>query len=304
MVEIPRALFPFERHFCDLRGVRCHYVDEGRGAPLVMLHGNPGWSFQFRTLISGLSDQYRAIAMDYVGMGLSDKPDDSRYRYQLASRVDDLEAFVDRLGLDDVTLVMHDWGGMIGMAYARRRPDRISRLIVLNSAAFHVPPGMTVPLPFTLVRETALGAWLVTHTNLFARVAARVCCKRRPLSSDVRRAYLAPYDSAANRVGILRFVQDAPITPRDRSYDLLTGIEAGLDSFRNVPALICWGDRDFVFTPQVLDVWRAHWPHAEVHRFADCGHYLLEDAPEEVVALVRGFLRATDRRVSIPRRPV
>ena len=304
MVEVPHALFPFTRRFCDLGGFRCHYVDEGQGAPVLMLHGNPTWSFHYRALIAGLADAYRAIAMDYVGMGLSEKPDGRRYPYDLARRVDDLAAFIDALGLDGgLTLVMHDWGGMIGMAYAQRHPHRIARLIVLNSAAFHVPPGMHVPLVFRLVRGTAAGAWLVTRTGIFSAVASRVCCKRRPLSAAIRRVYAAPYDSPANRVGVLRFVQDAPLAPGDRSFDLLTEIQAGLADFRSVPALICWGDRDFVFTPRVLDVWRTHWPDAVVHRFPDCGHYLLEDAPDEVLPLVRAFLETTDRRLSDRRPP-
>jgi haloalkane dehalogenase len=267
-------------------------VDEGSGRPVILLHGNPGWSFHFRSLIAGLRDDCRAIAMDYVGMGLSDKPDDSRYPYHLASRIDDLAALIDHLGLDgDLTLVMHDWGGLIGMGYASRWPERVARLVLLNTAAFPVPEGMKVPLRFRLVRGTALGAWLVRHTSVFTATAARVCCTRRRLPREVRDAYAAPYDSADNRIGILRFVQDAPITARDRSYPLLTGMEARLPLFRRTPALICWGDRDFVFTPRVLEVWQRHWPHAEVHRFPDCGHYLLEDAPDEVLGLVRSFLR-------------
>ena len=185
---------------------------------------------------------------------------------------------------------MHDWGGMIG---GLRRPvsQRISRLVLLNTAAFHVPKGMTVPLPFRMVRGTALGRWMVGNTGIFSRTASRVCCKRRPLPPEVRRAYLAPYDCRAHRVGILQFVLDAPISPRDHSFDLLSTIEAGLSRFGHVPALICWGDRDFVFTPRVLDVWRQHLPQAEVHHFPDCGHYLLEDAPDEVAGLVQEFLR-------------
>ena len=112
----------------DSRGLRLHYIDEGEGEPVVMLHGNPSWSFLYRNLIDSLRGSHRVIVPDHIGCGLSEKPDDSRYTYTLQSRMDDLEDLLDHLGLDrELTLVLHDWGGMIGMAYAARHPERIAR---------------------------------------------------------------------------------------------------------------------------------------------------------------------------------
>ncbi len=117
------GLYPFRGHFLDLQGIRLHYLDEGRGEPVVMVHGNPTWSFYYRELVKALRDDYRVVVPDHVGCGLSDKPDDDRYDYTLDRRVADLEALLDHLGLtSDLTLVLHDWGGMIGMAYASRHP--------------------------------------------------------------------------------------------------------------------------------------------------------------------------------------
>jgi pimeloyl-ACP methyl ester carboxylesterase len=285
-------LYPFESHFLDLDGVRLHYLDEGSGDPVVMVHGNPTWSFYYRNLISGLRGSYRTIVPDHVGCGLSDKPDASRYPYSLDRRARDLESLLDHLGLfENITLVVHDWGGMIGMLFASRHPERIKRLVVLNTGAFHLPKAKRFPPSLALVRNTPLGPLLVRGLNAFSLGAARACV-RRPMSPEVRRGYLAPYDSWANRVAVLKFVQTIPLKPGDAGYDLVTEVENGLDQFRHLPVLICWGMHDFVFDRHFLAEWERHFPEAEVHRFGDAGHYVLEDAGDAILPLVQGFLAA------------
>lgn len=277
----------------DRDGLRLHYIDEGEGEPVVMLHGNPTWSFYYRNLIETLSGQYRTIALDHIGCGLSEKPDDSRYAYSLKNRVDDLEALLDHLEVDrGITLVVHDWGGMIGMAYAVRHPERIARLVVLNTGAFPLPSSKPFPWPLRVCRNTALGAWLVRGGNAFARIAARVGCKRRPMPKDLRDAYTAPYDSWANRIATLRFVQDIPLRAGDRGYDLVLATADRLEQLADVPMLIAWGLKDFVFDRHFLDEWTRRFPKAEVHRFEDCGHYILEDARDEIIPLIQKFLAA------------
>jgi haloalkane dehalogenase len=284
-------LYPFAGHFLDRGGFRLHYLDEGQGEPVVMLHGNPTWSFYYRDLVRVLRTEYRTIVPDHVGCGRSDKPDDSRYDYVLASRIRDLEALIDHLQLGgNLTLVLHDWGGLIGMAYASRRPERVKRLVILNTAAFRLPAGKRLPWSLRLCR-TALGPLLVRGLNVFCRGAARACCVR-PMPATVRDGYLAPYDSWGNRTAVLRFVQDIPLRPSDRSYDLLRETEEGLHRFRDVPMLICWGERDFVFDPDFLAEWIKRFPAAEVRRFPNAGHYVLEDAGAEIVPLVQRFLKA------------
>jgi haloalkane dehalogenase len=291
------ALYPFAGHVLDVgHGVRLHYLDEGRGPPVVMLHGNPTWSFYYRNLVLALRDRYRCVVPDHVGCGLSDKPGEDRYDYSLARRVADLTALLDHLKLDrDVTLVLHDWGGMIGSAWATRFPERVRRLVVLNTAGFHRPKGKRFPPTLWLGRNTVLGALLIRGANLFSRAAVRWCVTRRPLPPDVRRMYLAPYDSWAHRLAVLRFVQTIPLKPGDPGYDIVTETEGRLHLLRDKPALICWGMRDFVFDEQFLNRWLEFFPHAEVHRYADAGHYVLEDAGEEVALRVEEFLERTDR---------
>jgi haloalkane dehalogenase len=281
---------PEGRHL-DLQGLRYHYLDEGSGEPVVMLHGNPTWSFYYRELVRALRGEYRTVVPDHIGCGLSDKPDDRRYDYTLNQRALDLEALLDHLELrDNLTLVLHDWGGMIGMAFAHRHPERVKRLMVLNTAAFRMPAGKRLPRSLWLFRNTPLGALLVRGLNAFSRGAARYCA-RRPLTGAVRAGYLAPYDSWRNRIAVLRFVQDIPLRPGDRSYALVREVEEGLTRFRGVPMLLCWGERDFVFDLDFLAEWQRRFPDAEVHRFPDAGHYVLEDAAAEIAPLVRDFLK-------------
>jgi haloalkane dehalogenase len=285
----------------DLGGLRYHYLDEGEGEPVLMVHGNPTWSFYYRALVAGLRGSYRTIVPDQIGCGLSDKPDDSRYNYTLERRIDDLEALVAHLGLDDhgagngnggLTLVVHDWGGAIGLGYATRHPGQVGRLVILNTAAFHLPGGKAFPWPLWLCRDTPLGAGLVRGLNAFCRGTARIGCTRRPLPRELRDAYCAPYDSWDHRIAIHRFVQDIPLRRGDRSYDVLTRIQDGLAGLAGVPTLIAWGMQDFVFDHHFLAEWIRRFPGAEVHRFAQAGHYVLEDEGEQIVPLVRAFLSA------------
>lgn len=290
-----KDLYPFTGQFLDRDGLRYHYLDEGSGEPLVMLHGNPTWSFYYRNLVLALSGHYRCIVPDHIGCGLSDKPGDDRYDYTLKSRVDDLERLLDHLGLEaGITLVVHDWGGMIGMAYASRHPERIRRLVVLNTGAFHLPKSKRFPLALRICRDSELNTFLVRGLNLFSGVASVIGCKRRPMNGRLRRAYRAPYNTWEHRIATLRFVQDIPLRPGDKAYAIVSEVESGLHRFRKLPMLICWGELDFVFDRHFLAEWRRHFPEAEVHSFPDCGHYILEDAAEEVIHLIKDFLAKTE----------
>jgi pimeloyl-ACP methyl ester carboxylesterase len=292
-VKVSEELYPFEPHWLTLpSGHRMHYVDEGpRDAPVVlMLHGNPTWSFYWRRLISALRLSHRVIAPDHIGCGKSDKPGDDTYSYRLAQRVEDIEALVEQLGLQGITLAVHDWGGMIGMGWAHRHPDLVARLVVLNTAAFPMPSTKRLPASLWLARDTKAGALLVRGFNAFARGATRLAVTRVKLPKEVRDGLCAPYDSWDHRRAVLRFVQDIPLEESDPSFSLVRDVGEHLHQFNDRPVLICWGDRDFVFDDHFLRVWKTALPDAEIHQFPDCGHYVLEDAPEEIEQLVLRFL--------------
>lgn len=287
-----RHLYPFASRTVDVNGWSMHYVDEGRGEPVLMVHGNPTWSFYFRKLIGGLSGDYRAIAPDHIGCGLSARPAASEYGFRLQNRVDDLEALCSRLGIDrNLTLVLHDWGGAIGMALAIRHPERIARLVLLNTAAFLKPANKPLPPALKLVRSfPLLAAPAVLGLNLFARGAAWTA-SAKGLRPDVRAGLLAPYNSWRSRLATLRFVQDIPLSPEDPSYALLEQVDRGLRMFETKPVLICWGERDFVFDRDYLADWCRRFPQAEVHRFPKAGHYVLEDVPDRILELLTAFLK-------------
>ncbi len=294
----PLPDYDFHSEFLKLDGNRLHFVDEGAidSPPVVMVHGNPTWSFYYRKLIAALRVSHRVIVPDHIGMGWSDKPADRQYAYTWSRRVDDLEKLLDHLNLQqNITLVMHDWGGAIAMAFATRFPERVSRLVILNTAAFRMPAGKRFPWQLALCRTPILGPLLVCALNGFCTYALDNCVARGPLPPAVRRAYLAPYDSWNHRRGVLRFVQDIPLSPRSPGYPDLEAMESKLSLLADKPALICWGLRDFIFDEDFLTVWQRHLPQAEVHRFEDAGHYVLEDAADEIVPLVSEFLNRSGR---------
>ena len=287
-----RALYPWTgKRFDRGAGVRMHYLDEGAGDPVVMVHGNPTWSFYFRALVRDLARDHRCIVPDHVGCGLSDKPGDDAYAYTLRSRVDDLEALLDHAGVTArVTLVVHDWGGMIGTAWAVRHPERVARIVLLNTAAFRLPAPKAFPGLLRLARDFSVGAWLVQRHNAFARGATVLAATRRKLAPAVAAGLVAPYEAPGDRIATLRFVQDIPLAPGDRAWDTVVATEENLGVLADRPALALWGMKDFVFDRHFLDVWIRTWPRLEVHRFDDAGHYVLEDAADEIVPLVREFL--------------
>ena len=289
--DVPRDLYPFEGRFFDRDGLAYHYLDEGEGPAVVMVHGNPTWSFYYRQLVQALSPTHRCLVPDHIGCGLSDKPSADAYPYTLEARADDLEAWLDAVCPDGpVTLVLHDWGGMIGMLWAHRHPQRVKRIVLLNTAAFHLPKTKRFPPALRLARDSKFGGHLVTQFNAFAGVAARIGCTQSPMPAALRRAYVAPYDTPDNRVATLRFVQDIPLAPEDPGYATVTAVEEGLSRWADTPVFIGWGLRDFVFDGHFLRRWEELLSHAEIHRWEQAGHYVLEDVYDELLPRLTAFL--------------
>ena len=290
-LKISKDIYPFEGKYLDLTDIKYHYLDEGQGDPVVMVHGNPSWSIYYRNLVNSLKGSYRCIVPDHIGCGLSDKPSDDNYDYSLEQRVNDLEMLLQYLNINEnITLVLHDWGGMIGMAYASRYPKSIKRIVLLNTAAFLLPQTKKLPLALKICRNTEFGANLIKHFNAFSVAASIVGCTRKMMSKELRDAYCAPYNSIENRIATLRFVQDIPLEEGDKSFDLILSVQEKLSQFKDLPILMCWGMKDFVFDKHFLNEWLTYFPDAEVHKFDDCGHYILEDASQEVIQYVNKFL--------------
>lgn len=283
------ALYPWTPQRLTLPGgVGLSYLDEGPkdAPPLLFVHGNPSWSFLWRDLIRGLSGAWRCVAIDHVGAGLSDKPQD--YPYTLATHVQNLDALVAHLDLRDVTVIGHDWGGAIGCGFATRHPERVARLVLMNTAAFR---SERIPFSIDLCRIPGLGALLIRGLNGFTR-AALFRAVERPLAPEVQRGYLLPVGSWAERIGQLRFVQDIPLHEGIPSWGPLGEIEAGLPRLAEKPILLVWGMRDWCFTPEFLAGFRARFPQAEVLELPDAGHWVTEDAGPAVLERIRAFLSA------------
>lgn len=300
--------YPFTPKRFEVRpGIAMSYLDEGpRGEGgtepevVVMLHGNPSWSYYWRRLVSALAHPdsgkaYRCIVPDHVGMGLSDKPDDApgakpRYDYTLQSRVDDVESLLEHLGIrGPVTLAMHDWGGGIGFGWGLKHSAQIQRLVILNTGAFPLPASKPLPARLRLGRDSAIGTALIRGLNAFAGAAARIGVVN-PMPSAVRRAYLAPYDSWANRIATSRFVQDIPLGAGDAAWPLVEAMGRRLPDYADRPVFIGWGLRDWVFDRHFLKGFTDALPNAQVQAFDDAGHYVLEDKAEVLVPAIRAFL--------------
>lgn len=265
------------------------YLDEGPRADeaVLMLHGNPTWSFYYRELVRALAPTHRCIVPDHIGMGLSEKPVD--YDYTLATRIGDVEALVTSLGLKRVHLVVHDWGGAIGFGLAAARPAMVGRIVILNTAAFR---SGRIPLRIAACKAPVVGPLLVRGLNGFAGPATTMAMHRRKLTADEKRAYLRPYNSWANRVAVSAFVRDIPLDASHPSWRTLESVERALPQFRDRAVLVLWGGKDFCFNDHFLARWREFLPNAEVHQIADAGHYVLEDAKDDVVPRVVEFLNA------------
>ncbi len=224
-------------------------------------------------------------------MGWSDKPVAGEYPYTLRRRVSDLDAFIDGLALTEpLSLVVHDWGGAIALAWAVDNVERIDKLVVLNTGAFPLPPDKALPWTLRAARLPKVGDWAVTRLNAFSLGALALGSGRRWLPAEARAGLLAPYDTPAHRVAVSRFVQDIPLRSGDPAYPVLARLEQRLHLLQDIPTLVCWGMKDPVFDEVVLEHLVAFLPRAQVHRFADAGHYVLEDAADRVVPLAGRFL--------------
>ena len=285
--------YPFQPQRFEVRpGIAMSYLDQGPkdGEVVVMLHGNPSWSYYWRKLVLGLRDRYRCIVPDHVGMGLSDKPRDERYAYTLQSRIDDVERLLQYLRIDGpITLAVHDWGGGIGFGWGLKHSDQIKRLVITNTGAFPLPAAKPLPKRLRLGHDSAIGTGLIRGFNAFAGSAARVGVVT-PMPRAVRRAYLAPYDSWANRIATSRFVQDIPLGEGDAAWPLVQAMGRKLPEYADRPAFIGWGLRDFVFDHHFLKGFTDALPQAQVQAFEDAGHYVLEDKAAVLVPQIRAFL--------------
>ncbi len=293
-------LYPFASQTLDLSGSAYHYVDEsptdaatGETPTLLFVHGNPTWSFHWRQLILANRGQYRCIAPDHLGCGLSDlqpRP------LSLADHIDHLVELIEQLDLRRITLVAQDWGGSIGIGAVLRAKDRFERVALYNTGAF---PPWFIPWRIRVCRWPVFGRLALQGCNAFSRAALRMTLsRRRRLDPLVEQAYLAPYHDWRSRAAVYQFVKDIPLSDKHPTWQTLAEIERGLPQLASLPQLLVWGMRDWCFRPECLNKFAEFWPQAEIHRLADVGHWAVEDAPEESQQLFAAWLQRTTTAVS------
>jgi pimeloyl-ACP methyl ester carboxylesterase len=278
------TLYPFRSHFLQLGANNLHYIDEGKGQPILMLHGNPTWSFYYRNLVQTFSPKFRTVVPDHMGCGLSDKPQD--YNYTLEQHIQNAYQLIRFLDLKNIILVVHDWGGAIGFGLVTRYPELFNRIVILNTAAF---PDIHIPARINLLRQGKFGEFLSRKFNLFAWPATFMTTKKT-LPKKVKEGYLLPYNSWDNRIAVARFVQDIPMEKDHPTFKTLADIESKLKSLPQ-PKLILWGGRDFCFDRHFFERFLEIFPDASAHWYADAGHYVLEDELEDVSLRIWEFIK-------------
>jgi haloalkane dehalogenase len=279
---LDRTLYPFPSRFVDTDAGRLHYVDEGRGPVLVMVHGTPTWSFLYRHLIRDLSRDHRVVALDHLGFGLSDKPADWGYRPSDHAR--NLEILIETLDLRDIALAVHDFGGPIGLAYATRHPENVRALVLFNTWLWSLRGTRAERL--SRLMGSPLGRFLYQRLNASPRVLLPAAFgDRSKLTKDVHRQYIRAFGSPEERRGPWVLAREL-VGSSDWYEELWSRREALVGK----PTLLLWGMKDPAFGGTALERWKQALPRARVVEFPDAGHFVQEEAPEEAGQAIRAFL--------------
>lgn len=283
--------FPFAPHYYSINGFDMHYVDEGNGEPVVMLHGDPTWGYLYRKFIPALSRHHRCIVPDHMGMGKSGVPLEP-FPYRLQHHIANLEALLLHLDVQNITLVVHDWGGPVGLGFAVRHPRRIKRLVLLNTWAFAPWPGGPFPRLLEIIRSERGENFVLKKNGYLEPALLGTTHYTKNLTPSVMEAYKAPYPAPETRTALLCWSRDIPVHESDVSYAEMKRIELGLPQFSKTPALIIWGMKDPVLPASVLRLWQQLYPQAITHEIEDASHFLQEDAPERIIKYIDEFLLA------------
>jgi haloalkane dehalogenase len=278
---LTRELFPCESKFIEVDGHVVHYVEEGEGPTLLMLHGNPTWSFVYRHLIGLLRERFRCVALDYPGFGLSIATEG--YDHLPESHLEVVERFVDRLGLRDFTPVVQDWGGPIGLGLAGRRPADVRALVILNTWAWPVADDPHF-VRFSGLMGGAIGGFAIRSFNAFVNILIPLGTPRQKLSAEVMQAYRRPMSTRERR-------EATHIFPRAivGSTPFLATVEAGLEGLADKPVLLCWGDKDIAFREKERARFARTFPQAQSVALPGAGHYVQEESPAEIAEAIRAW---------------
>jgi haloalkane dehalogenase len=280
---IDKVDYPFAPHSFKTPQGKIHYVDEGQGSPIVMVHGTPTWSYLYRHMIKGLSSQYRCIALDHLGFGLSDKPNPPLRPIEHAAN---LEKLIESLGLKDITLVVHDFGGPIGLSYAIEHPENVKRLVLFNTWMWPVKgdPHFERALRWF---GGGLGRYLYEKWSF----AINFMMKRvsgSQISDAAYRHYRGPFPAPADRTVTWLFARELI-----DSSDWYASLMKQRDKLANKPALVLWGLKDQAFPMKILQNWSLLLSNVEIISYGDAGHFVQEDKGASLCPVIEKFMKST-----------
>ncbi len=282
-----RTEYPFRSHYYAVNGQQLHYLDEGRGELLLFVHGTPSWSFDFRKVIKALRDDFRCVAVDHIGFGLSDKPED--YDYATVNHARTLERFVLDKDLKDITLIVHDFGGPIGLKFAIDHPERVSRLVILNSWLWS-SEGDPEFIRFSRLLKSPLLPFLYRWLNFSPRfLLPKSYGDARP-GKEVLKHYTKPFTNRKQRNGALAFARSLL---HDQAW--FEELWHGRAAIADKPTLLIWGMKDPIITPRNLEKFEQGFPNATTVKLAASGHFPQEEEPEQVTGAIRTFVKVFER---------
>jgi len=279
---IDTNLYPFQHHYIQLQSGKMHYVDEGEGDIILMIHGTPTWSFLYRDFIKELAKNHRCIAIDHLGFGLSEHPED--FAGTPEAHAQNLSEFITTLDLDNITLVVHDFGGPIGLAAGIQHANRIKQIVLMNSWLWETKNKPTVVKAASLL-NSKLGRFLYLDLNFSINVLLKKAFyNKKKLSKTIKNHYKKPFPTKKSRRSLLQIAQSLI-----NSSDWYATQWQQLAALENKPWHIIWGKYDPYFSMEDLDTWTNRLPHAQV-QVLDCGHFVQEEKPEEVIEHIKTFM--------------
>lgn len=287
-----RDEYPFNSNYVEINGVNMHYIDEGSGPVILFIHGTPSWSFDFRKIIKNLSANYRCIAIDHVGFGLSDKP--REYDHSSKNHAANLENLLNHLNILKYTMVVHDFGGPIGLSLAIKNPDKVQKLIILNSWLWNTESEPEYKSLRKFIK-TSIASFLYIYLNFSARFLLPGSFGKNKLRKEIRRQYVGPFRNSSERYGPLGF---AKALIKDQEW--FGKLWSEVNNIKHKPTLFIWGMADKFVGPKYLERFENTFVNSKSIRLDDVGHFPQEEAPAQVLSSIVKFLEVKNRNLKLP----
>ena len=284
--ETFKDTFPYKAHYQEINGFQMHYVDEGNGEPIVMFHGMPTWAYLYRNFIKVLSKNNRVIVPDQMGFGKSEIPQDKPY--VLKQHLDNTTKLLLHLDLHDITLVVQDWGGPIGIGFGVHNPDRIKRLVIMNTSIGVMKEGAK-PWYSPLVEKGIYESFI---SNIKGIIKSGIYNKNI-IDENMLHAYSAPFPDKESLIGAYAWPKDIPVGDSHPSAEIMRNIRQNLDALKNKEKILIWGMKDPIFPVKTISWWQKIYPGIKIFEIEKGSHFLQEDAPHEIISIIQDFIKSS-----------